>query len=111
MSALATAYSTGTPAASLNAGIYGSPSPSETGPGTGYGDVFGLGVWGGNVYGFTRGSTSGTPASLLSIATSGASAGQGTLIPESVTITDGWSGAGVTTTVTVTVAPPPPPPK
>ena len=110
MTALATAFGSGTPAATLNAGIYGSPSPSQTGPGTGFGDVFGLGVWGGSVYGFTRGSSSGNPASLISIATSGASAGVGTLIPESVSVTNGWSGAGVTTSVTVTVAAPPAPP-
>ena len=47
MTALAAAYASGTPASTLNAGIYGSPSPSETGPGTGQADVFGLGVWGG----------------------------------------------------------------
>ncbi|MGO9709484.1 MAG: hypothetical protein ACLQBL_11490 [Polyangiaceae bacterium] len=110
MKALATAYTSGTPAATLNAGIYGSPSPSETGPGTGFGDVFGLGVWGGNVYGFSRGSGGGSSSSLISIATTGASAGAGTVIPTSVSLTSGWAGAGVTSSVSVTVAPPPPPP-
>jgi len=104
---MATAYSSGTPAATLNAGIYGSPSPSATGPGIGYKDVFGLGAWNGTVYGFTR-SVTGVPASLVSINTS---TGAGTLIPESVSITSGWSGAGVTTTVTVSIPNPPAPPK
>ncbi len=107
VAALAAAYAGGTPAASLNAGIYGSPSPDQTGPGIGYKDVFGLGVWGGGVYGFTR-ETTGTPASLVSIATS---SGAGTLIPEQVSVSSGWSGAGVTTKVTVTIPPPPTPPK
>lgn len=110
MTALSSAYASGTPAATLNAGIYGSPSTAQTGPGTGYPEVFGLGVWGGSVYGFTHGS-SGTSASLLSIATSGSSAGAGTIVPDGVSLTSGWAGAGVTTTVTVTVAAPPPPPK
>ncbi len=112
MTALASAYANGTHTTSLNAGIYGSPSPSQAGPGTGYPDVFGLGVWGGSVYGFTHGTT-GTPstqASLLSIATSGSSAGVGTIVPTSVSLGSGWAGAGVTTKVTVTVAAPPPPP-
>jgi hypothetical protein len=112
MKAMATAYASGTPAATLNAGIYGSPSPSATGPGTGFGDVFGLGVWGGNVYGFTRGTGGGgsNPA-LITIATSGASSGVGTVVPTSVSASGGWAGAGVTSSVSVTVAPPPAPPK
>jgi hypothetical protein len=109
MTALATAYTSGSPAATLNAGIYGSPTPSATGPGTGFGDVFGLGVWGGNVYGFTRGAGSTNP-SLISIATTGASSGQGTVVPTTISLSSGWAGAGVTSSVTVTVAPPPPPP-
>jgi hypothetical protein len=108
MTALAAAYSSGTPAANLNAGIYGSPAKGQTGPGTGFGDVFGLGVWGGEVYGFTRGAGSSNP-SLISIATSGASAGVGTQVSTSVTPSgSGWAGAGVTSSVTVTVQPPPP---
>ena len=113
MSALATAYASGTPASTLNAGIYGSPNPNATGPGTGFGDVFGLGVWGGSVYGFTRGSSSssnGSSPSLISIATSGATSGQGTVVPTSVSLSTGWAGAGVTSSVSVTVPPPPPPP-
>jgi hypothetical protein len=109
MTALATAYSSGTPATSLNGGIYGSPNPNATGPGTGFGDVFGLGVWGGNVYGFTRGASGSTP-SLISIATSGSTSGQGAVVPTSVSLATGWAGAGVTSSVTVTVAQPPPPP-
>ena len=111
MKALASAYASGTPAATLNAGIYGSPAPSQSGPGTGYADVFGLGVWGGSVYGFTHGTSKGGAASLVSIGTSGAGAGVATSIPTNVSLSSGWAGAGVTTTVTVTVAPPPPPPK
>ena len=113
MAALATAYASGTPAKSLNAGIYGGSS-TAAGPGTGQRDVFGLGVWEGNVYGFTRNTTSkggGTsPPALILIETSGASAGKATIIPQQVTFTNGWSGAGVTTKVTVNVPPPPPPP-
>ena len=113
MTALAKAYASGTPAKSLNAGIYGGSS-TATGPGTGQRDVFGLGVWEGNVYGFTRNTTTkggGTsPPALILIATSGSSAGQATIIPQQVTFTNGWSGAGVTTKVTVNVPPPPPPP-
>jgi hypothetical protein len=113
MTALAKAYASGTPAKSLNAGIYGGSS-TASGAGTGYRDVFGLGVWEGSVYGFTRGTTSkggtASPPALIQIETSGSSAGRGTIIPQQVTFTNGWSGAGVTTKVTVTVPPPPPPP-
>jgi hypothetical protein len=108
MTALAAAYaSSGTQGASLNAGIYGSPSQDQTGPGIGYKNVFGLGVWGGGVYGFTR-ETTGTPASLVSISTP---AGAGTIIPEQVSVSSGWSGAGVTTKVSVDLPAPPLPPK
>ena len=113
MVALARAYASSTPAKSLNAGIYGGSS-TAAGPGTGQRDVFGLGVWEGSVYGFTRNTTSkggGTsPPALILIATSGSTAGQATVIPQQATFTNGWSGAGVTTKVTVTVPPPPPPP-
>jgi hypothetical protein len=109
MSALAAAYASGAPASTLNLGIYGSPTPSQTGPGIGYAEVFGLGVWGGTVYGFARGAGKTSP-SLLSIGTSGATSGQGAVVPTNVTLSSGWAGAGVTTSVTVTVAPPPPPP-
>lgn len=109
MKALAANYASGS-ATTLNAGIYGSPSPSQSGPGTGFADVFGLGVWGGEVYGFTHGTSSGPAATLLTIATSGSGAGVGTAVPTNVSLSSGWAGAGVTTTVTVTVAPPPPPP-
>jgi hypothetical protein len=113
MTALAAAFGGGGPS-TLNAGIYGSPGAGQMGPGIGYRDVFGLGAWGGDVYGFTReisgSSGSGsTPASLLSIATSGSAAGKGTVLPTQVSVTSGWSGAGVTSKVTVTVPPPPSP--
>jgi hypothetical protein len=112
MTALQTAYTSGTPAPSLLGGIYGGSSTS-IGAGTNYGEIFGLGAWEGNVYGFTNAYTNPTtmaavPPQLVSISTS---TGAGTVIPASFPFTtDGWSGAGVTTTVTITVPPPPPPP-
>ncbi len=113
MTNLSTNYSSKSSSASLNGGIYGG-SASATGPGTGYGEIFGLAAWQGNVYGFTRAESGsgGHPPQLISIATSGTSAGVGSVIPETFSFTkDGWSGAGVTTTVKVTIMPPPPPPK
>lgn len=112
MAAMATAYKSGTPAASLNAGIYGGSSTS-TGSGIGYGEVFGLGAWDMSVYGFTRNmsaSSGGTavPPQLVLIDTS---SGKGMAQPGGFSFTNGWSGAGVTTKVQVVVAPPPPPPK
>jgi hypothetical protein len=105
MTALSTAFTSGTPAGSLLAGIYGG-SASGKGPGIGFGDVFGLAAWQGDVFGFTRGS--GTkPAKLLSIDTT---SGAGAPVPGAASVTNGWSGAGVTTKVTITVPPPPPPP-
>jgi hypothetical protein len=106
MTALASAYSSGTAAASLNAGFYGAASSSDTGPGIGYKEVFGLGAWNGSVFGFTHEA----PITLLTIATSGSTAGVGTVAPGN-TSSSGWAGAGVTSSVTVTVAPPPIPPK
>jgi hypothetical protein len=107
MTALANAYTSGSPAASLLGGIYGGSS-SSAGSGTGYGDVFGLGAWEGNVYGFTRAASS-NPPNLISINTT---TGAGSIISSSFGFTaDGWSGAGVTTTTTITIPPPPPPPK
>jgi hypothetical protein len=112
MTALKTAYTSGTPATSLLSGIYGGSSTS-IGSGTGYGEVFGLGAWEGNVYGFSNAYTNPTsmaavPPQLLSISTS---TGAGSVIPSTFPFTDyGWAGAGVTTTVTVTIPPPPPPP-
>ncbi len=103
MAALSAAY-TGAPAKSLLSGFYGG-SGSNPGNGIGFGDVFGLGVWGGDVYGFSRNQTT-TPPTLLAIDTS---TGKGAAISgASFSFTNGWSGAGVTTKVTVTVPPPPP---
>ncbi len=103
MTALSAAY-TGSPAASLLSGIYGG-SGTNPGNGIGFGDVFGLGVWGGDVYGFSRNQT-GTPPTLLTVDTS---TGKGAAISgASFSFSNGWSGAGVTTKVTVTVPPPPP---
>ena len=106
MAALATAYRTGTRAASLNAGIYGGSNTSK-GNGAGYGKVFGLGAWQGSVYGFSF-AGSGSPPELLSFDTSN---GSGTSLSTHFSFTNGWTGAGVTSKVTVNVPPPPPPPK
>jgi len=105
---------TGTPA-SLLAGIYGGTTTAD-GPGTQKAELFGLGAWEGDVYGFARcyGCYDGganTPASIVKIHTSNGDAGlagAATAIPGSFPFTNGWSGAGVTTKVTVTVVAPPP---
>jgi hypothetical protein len=112
MTAMATAYTSGTPAKSLNAGIYGG-SATASGNGIGFGEVFGLGAWEGNIYGFSRaysGDAGAVPPQLILIdgTTNG---GGGTLVPQTFGFsTNGWSGAGVTTKVTILVGPPPPPP-
>jgi len=106
MTALAAAYKSGTPAASLLAGIYGGSGTSK-GAGVGFGDLFGVGVWEGSVFAFSRGS-GGTSPSLLTIDTT---SGAGTVIDSSFKFSNGWSGAGVTTKVTVDVPAPPPPPR
>jgi len=100
--------------ASLLGGIYGGTATAD-GPGTTKAEIFGLGAWEGNVYGFARcygcyDGGSNVPASLLQI---NPSTGAATAIGSPYTFTDGWSGAGVTTKVTVTVVAPPPtmPPK
>jgi hypothetical protein len=98
MTALANAYKT-TAGASLNKGIYGG-STSSDGAGTGYGDLFGLGVWEGTVFAFARKTGSNATPLLLTIDTK---TGAGTVTASNFTFTDGWSGAGVTTSVTVTV--------
>jgi hypothetical protein len=58
------------------------------------------------VFGFARAQTS-IPAAVLTVATP---SGAGTLLPGTLSFTNGWSGAAVTTSVTITVPPPPPPP-
>jgi len=95
--------------ASLLGGIYGGTTTTD-GNGTTKAEIFGLGAWQGDVYGFARcyecydGGTN-TPASLLQIdPTSGAA----TVLNSNFPFTDGWSGAGVSTKVTVTVIAPPP---
>jgi hypothetical protein len=105
MTALATAYKSGTPGALLS-GIYGG-NMNSSGPGTGYGDLFGLGAWQGNVFAFERKINTSNPQ-LLSVSTQ---SGTGSVISSNFAFTNGWSGAGVTTKVTVNVPPPPPPPK
>lgn len=108
MTNLAQAYSSGTPATTLLGGIYGGSS-SSTGSGIGFGSVYGLGAWEGSVYGFSRGASGTTPKppDLLALDTQ---TGKGSVVSNSFTFTNGWSGAGVTTTVTISVPPPPPPP-
>lgn len=110
MTALAAAYN-GSKGASLLLGIYGGMGASNhgVGNGTGYGDLFGLGAWEGNVYAFQRATKTNGPQ-LISI---NATTGVGMVIPTpTVTFTmGGWSGAGVTTKTVITVPPPPPPPK
>jgi hypothetical protein len=104
MGALTLAYNNKTPATSLLAGIYGGAS-GALGNGTGFGELFGLGAWEGNVYGFGR-EQSSTPPSLVSIDTS---SGSGNLLSSSFGFTSGgWSGAGVSTKTTVTIGAPPP---
>jgi hypothetical protein len=105
MTALASAFTSGTPAASLLKGIYGGSAGSK-GAGTTAGDLFGLGAWEGSVFAFQRGSGGKSPA-LLEIDTT---TGKGSVIDSSFKFTNGWSGAGVTTKVTINVPPPPPPP-
>jgi hypothetical protein len=117
MTAMAAAYTSGTPATSLDNGIYGG-SMTTTGPGIGRGEVFGLGAWQGNVYGFSRaqsasGDAGAAAPALLTISTGedGGAAGTGTVVSTSFGFTSGgWSGAGVTSKVTIIVPPPPPPP-
>jgi hypothetical protein len=105
MTALKAAYTSGTPAASLLAGIYGG-SASGPGNGTGFADVFGLAAWNSTVFGFSR-HTGTTAPTLITIDTT---SGAGTMVSNNFTFTNGWSGAGVTTKVTISVPPPPPPP-
>ena len=101
MAALANAYKTAA-GASLLKGIYGGSSTSD-GPGTGYGDLFGLGAWQGTVFAFARKTGSNATPLLLTINTT---TGAGTVVSSNFNFTNGWSGAGVTTSVTVTVPPP-----
>jgi hypothetical protein len=115
--ALSPAYTTQTKASSLLGGIYGGSSTSP-GSGTGYGDLFGLGAWNGNVYAFSRNinadssdtpPVTAVPPTLLTINTM---TGAGVPVPNGTqSFTDGWSGAGVTTKVTINIPPPPPPPQ
>jgi len=102
------ALTSGTPA-SLLGGIYGGTATAD-GNGTGKAEIFGLGAWGNDVYGFARcyhcydGGTN-APASLLQIDTT---SGVATVVGPTFPFTNGWSGAGVTSKVTVTVVAPPP---
>lgn len=84
--------------ANLRKGFYGT--------GSGFGKVFGVGAWGDKVYGFTlytaaSSKASGNPAQLISID----STGVGVHISDFASITDGWTGAGVSTKASVTIPP------
>ncbi len=101
--------------ASLLGGIYGGTATTD-GPGTQKAELFGLGAWEGEVYGFARcyecydGGVN-TPASIVKINTSAGdagAAGAAEQIAGNFPFVNGWSGAGVTTKVTVTVIAPPP---
>jgi hypothetical protein len=112
MTALATAVSTGTPAPSLNGGIYGG-SATTNGTGIGGGEMFGLAAVSAEIAAFSDfqlfSDGGDNPAKIWSVATP---SGAGTVIPVGPpSFTDGWSGAGVTSAITFTLpAPPPPPP-
>jgi hypothetical protein len=101
MAALATAFTSGTPAGSLLSGIYGGAS-KKLGPGIGQGEIFGLGAWDAKVFGFGR-SQNGAPPVLVSI---NSSTGAGSVLPGSFKFSNGWSGAGVSTKTTVNIPPP-----
>ena len=90
MTALKQAFTNKTPASTLLQQVVGS--------GTGYGDLFGIGAWGNSVYAFSR-TSSGTPAQLVQVGSNGV----GMSLQSFSSITDGWSGAGVTTKALVTV--------
>jgi hypothetical protein len=102
MTALAAAFTSQTRAPSLLKGIYGGSTASK-GAGVGFGDLFGLGAWQGEVFGFQRGGSGKSP-SLIGIDTT---SGTGKVLDMSFSFSNGWSGAGVTTKVTITVPPPP----
>jgi hypothetical protein len=93
MTALQNAFTSKTPGTLLK-GLYGS--------GSGFGDLYGIGAWGNDVFAFSRNS-SNAPAQLVQIDQTGT----GTSLQTFSNITKGWSGAGVTTKVVVTVPPPP----
>jgi hypothetical protein len=109
MTALVDAYTSHTPAASLLLGLYGG-SATSMGPGTGYGRLFGLGAWGGEVYAFSRVGSSGSPPPELVLIDTATGAGTAATATPAFT-SGGWSGAGVSTRTSVTVPPPPPTPK
>jgi hypothetical protein len=110
MTALATAYTSGTPATTGHAllgGVYGGSS-SALGPGTGYYAVYGLAAYNSKIFGFTRNeSSSMSPPTLITIDTG---TGAGSMVNNGFSFTNGWSGAGVSTKVTIVNVPPPPPP-
>lgn len=99
VTALAAAYKSSTPAATLLLGIYGG-TKSSSGSGTTYGELYGLGAWEGSVFAFARNSGNNKTPLLLTISTT---TGLASVVSSAFSFTNGWSGAGVTTSVTVTV--------
>jgi hypothetical protein len=91
IAALKQAYTSQTPSTALLQQVLGS--------GTGFGDLFGIGAWGNSVYAFSREQSSGTPAQLVQVVSSGT----GTSLQSFTNITSGWSGAGVTTKAPVSI--------
>jgi hypothetical protein len=110
MGAMQTAYTSGTPATTGHAllkGVYGGSSTS-LGSGTGFHSVYGLAAYNSKIFGFTRSGYMGSsPPSLITIDTG---TGAGSMVSNSFSFTNGWSGAGVTTQVHIVAPPPPPPP-
>jgi hypothetical protein len=110
MTALNTAYTSGMPATTGHAllkGVYGGSSTS-LGAGTGFHSVYGLAAYNSKIFGFTRSGYNGSsPPSLITIDTG---TGAGSMVSNSFSFTNGWSGAGVTTQVHIVAPPPPPPP-
>jgi hypothetical protein len=95
VAAMTTAYSSKTPAVSLKKQFLGT--------GTTFGHLYGVGAWNDSVYAFSRVETKPvSPAQLVKITAQGV----GTSLKTFSSITQGWSGAGVTTSATVTVLPP-----
>ena len=70
------------------------------GTGTGFGRMFGIGAWQDKVFGFTDASSKGgTQAELISIGADG----NGASLASFPSVTQGWTGAGVTTKASITI--------
>lgn len=99
MAALKANFDSKGSSASLKKRFLGGSTPSGTGR------LFGMGAWGDSIYAFSRdykGSTTGgaaVPAELVQIG----STGVGSVLNSFGSITNGWSGAGVTTKAKITI--------